>query len=84
MVNYSRSEQEAEETARACEQAGAQTLLMRCDVADEPTVIAMFDAIKQKFGRLDVCATTPARPSPHSPRIYKISAEEWDRSSAST
>jgi 3-oxoacyl-[acyl-carrier protein] reductase len=80
VVNYSRSEQEAKQTAGACEQAGAQTLLARCDVADEPTVLAMFDAIKQKFGRLDVlCNNAGTTVTPLAHEFEKITAEEWDR-----
>jgi 3-oxoacyl-[acyl-carrier protein] reductase len=79
-INYSRSEQAAEETARACEQAGAQTLLVRCDVADEAGVAAMVDAIKQKFARLDVlCNNAGTTVIPLAHEFEKISAEDWDR-----
>jgi 3-oxoacyl-[acyl-carrier protein] reductase len=79
-VNYSRSEQEANETARACEQVGATTLLVRCDVADEAGVSAMIDAIKEKFGRLDVlCNNAGTTVTPLAHEFEKITAEEWDR-----
>jgi 3-oxoacyl-[acyl-carrier protein] reductase len=80
VVNYSRSEQEAKETARACEQAGAETLLARCDVADEPNVIAMFDAIKTRFGRLDVlCNNAGTTITTLAQDFESVTAQEWDR-----
>ena len=54
VINYSKSSGEARKTAEACEQHGAETLVLQCDVADEASVIAMMAAIKEKFGRLDV------------------------------
>jgi len=35
LINYSKSEREARETEAACRNAGADTLLMRGDVADD-------------------------------------------------
>ena len=34
--------------------AGARGVAMPCDVADETAVAALFDAVKQRFGRLDL------------------------------
>src|SRR5262245_20713788 len=53
-INYSRSEQEARETAAAAEKAGVRTLLVRCDVSDEAKVRAMAKQVEETFGRLDV------------------------------
>ncbi len=44
-INYARSVGEAKKTAAACEAAGAATLLVACDVSDEPAVKAMMAAI---------------------------------------
>ena len=54
VVNFSRSEADAKKTVAECERAGAETLLVRCDVSDEKSVIAMIDAVRARFGRLDV------------------------------
>ena len=53
-VNYSRSEDAARATAAECEAAGAKTIVVSCDVADDPSVRAMVAACRTAFGRLDV------------------------------
>ena len=53
VVNYSKSEAEARETQAACAKAGADTLLMRGDVADDADCRAMVDAVMARWGRLD-------------------------------
>ena len=53
LVNYSKSEAEARETQAACAQAGADTLLMRGDVADDADCRALVDAVIARWGRLD-------------------------------
>ena len=53
-LNYSSSEAAARETAAEAQKAGARTLLVRCDVSDEPGVRAMLAGVDRSFGRLDV------------------------------
>src|SRR5204863_3270162 len=53
-VNYSSSEKAARETAVEAHKLGVNTLIIKCDVADEPGVRAMVKQVKEKFGRLDV------------------------------
>jgi 3-oxoacyl-[acyl-carrier protein] reductase len=79
-INYSRNEGEAKKTAEACAQAGAETLLARCDVSDEPSVVAMIDGIRQRFGRLDVLCNNAGATIPTLARDFeKVTGEEWDR-----
>jgi 3-oxoacyl-[acyl-carrier protein] reductase len=79
-VNYSRSKKEAEKTAAECQRAGAQTLLLQGDVADETSVVAMIDAIRQRFGRLDVLCNNAGTSITALARDFeKVTAEEWDR-----
>jgi 3-oxoacyl-[acyl-carrier protein] reductase len=79
-INYSRNDAEARKTAAACAKAGAETLLVRCDVADETSVIAMIEAIKQRFGRLDVLCNNAGATIPTLARDFeKVTVEEWDR-----
>ena len=54
IINYSRSEGPAKETAAEAAKHGAKTLLCECDVADEAGVKGMFADIEKTFGRLDV------------------------------
>lgn len=53
LINYSRSEQEARQSQAACQQAGADTLLMRGDVSDDADCRAMAQAVAGRWGRLD-------------------------------
>jgi 3-oxoacyl-[acyl-carrier protein] reductase len=53
LINYSRSEREAKESERACREAGADTLLMRGDVADDAACREMADAAVARWQRLD-------------------------------
>jgi 3-oxoacyl-[acyl-carrier protein] reductase len=80
VVNYSRSEAEAKKTAQACETAGAATLLVKSDVGDEASVVKMFDAIRARFGRLDVlCNNAGTSVTPLARDFEKVSVEDWDR-----
>jgi 3-oxoacyl-[acyl-carrier protein] reductase len=79
-VNYSRSEAAARAVAEEAEQAGAKTLLVKADVADEAAVRAMADAVEVHFGRLDVLinnagTTTDTPPSD----LDGLSMVDWDR-----
>ena len=53
LINYARSEREARESEAACRAAGADTLLMRGDVADDGACRAMVDAAVGRWKRLD-------------------------------
>ena len=54
VVNYTRSEAEATETAGACEALGVETVLCRADVSDDGDCRRMCAAAVDKWGRLDV------------------------------
>jgi 3-oxoacyl-[acyl-carrier protein] reductase len=79
-VNYSRSEAQAEETAAQAQQAGARTLLHRCDVSDETGVRAMIAAIGERFGRLDVLINNAGITASWTPKdLESLDLDEWDR-----
>ena len=79
-INYSRSEDEARKTAAECERVGAAILLVRADVSNENDVRAMIDAIKARFGRLDVlCNNAGTSITQLAWDFEKVTAEEWDR-----
>lgn len=60
VVNYSRSETEASQTAEEVKGLGTDALLVRCDVADDTAVRAMINQIDERFGRLDVLVNNAA------------------------
>lgn len=53
VINYSRSAQEAQASEAACRAAGADTLLVQADVADDALCRAMAQAAVARWGRID-------------------------------
>lgn len=53
VINYTKSETEAKQTAAECEAAGAETLLVRANVAEDADCRRMADAALDKWGRID-------------------------------
>jgi 3-oxoacyl-[acyl-carrier protein] reductase len=79
-VNYSSSEAAARETVAACAAAGAKTLLIKCDVSDEPGVRAMAAEVERAFGGLDVLVNNAGNTS--KTRIKDLDGmdlADWDR-----
>lgn len=79
-VNYSGNESGARETARLAEAAGARTVVVRCDVSDDPGVRAMVDEVRKSFGRLDALVNNAGTTTNVGPKDFDaMTAEEWDR-----
>jgi 3-oxoacyl-[acyl-carrier protein] reductase len=53
LINYSKSEREAKESEAACRAAGADTLLVCADVADDAACRSMAEATVARWNRLD-------------------------------
>ena len=53
VINYSRSAAEAEASAAACREAGADTLLLRGDVAQDADCRALAAGAMERWGRID-------------------------------
>lgn len=53
VINYTKSRAEAEEAEAACRNAGADTLLVQADVAEDADCRAMVEATMGKWGRVD-------------------------------
>ena len=80
VVNYSRSEHAARETAQACEATGARTLVVGCDVADNAAVEAMVEDAKGAFGRLDVlCNNAGITSKTAFTELQDMDFADWDR-----
>src|SRR5689334_10818387 len=54
VINYSRSQDDAETTAAEASEHGVRAIALQCDVSDDGQVRAMVDRIRNDFGRLDV------------------------------
>jgi 3-oxoacyl-[acyl-carrier protein] reductase len=80
VINFSRSETAARETAKLAESEGAKTLLLRCDVSDDPSVREMLDAVEHEFGRLDALVNNAGTTTEVKPQDFDaLTPEEWDR-----
>ena len=53
LINYTKSEREAKETEQACREAGADTLCVRGDVAEDTECRGIVQAALERWGRLD-------------------------------
>ena len=54
LINYSRSESEAQQTAQACRAQGADTLCLQADVADDSACRSLAAAALDRWQRIDV------------------------------
>lgn len=80
VVNYSRSEAEAQATVEEVKEAGADALLIQCDVSKDEQVRAMIDAVEQRFGRLDVLVNNAATTKFIEPADFEqLTEATWDR-----
>jgi 3-oxoacyl-[acyl-carrier protein] reductase len=71
LIDYSRSAAEAEASAAACRQAGADALVVRGDVADDADCRALAQACVDRWGRLDALVNNAGV------SVFGASAE-WD------
>lgn len=79
-INYSSSKDAAVETANAAKDLGAETILLQCDVSDDPAVRQMLVLLEQRFGRLDVLINNAGTTSAIGPKDFDgVTAENWDR-----
>jgi 3-oxoacyl-[acyl-carrier protein] reductase len=80
VVNYSRSEQAARQTASLAQKKGAKTLLFQCNVSEDSAVRKMLAAVEQEFGRLDALVNSAGTTTEVKPHDFEaLTAEEWDR-----
>jgi len=77
VINYSRSKSEALQSQRACEQAGADTLLVRADVAQDSDCKALTEAAIHRWGRIDALVNNAGVTSFAGP-------SNWDAQDAET
>ena len=54
IVNYNKSEREAEEVISVIREEGREAIMIKANVANEEEVKEMFTEIREKFGRIDV------------------------------
>ncbi|MGD0265338.1 MAG: glucose 1-dehydrogenase [Candidatus Methylomirabilota bacterium] len=80
VVNYSKSQKEAEETANLVKQAGGEPLLIRADVAQDRQVRAMVAETLERFGRIDVLVNNAGITAfVDFPDLERLTDDVWDR-----
>ena len=80
VVNYSRSETDANQTLMEARQIGVEALLVQCDVSDDSAVRSMLGQVRSEFGRLDALVNNAATTNfvPHSD-LDGLTEQMWDR-----
>jgi len=79
VINFSRSADDAESTAKEVRALGAQAVTHRADVADEPQVKTLVSSTVDRFGRLDVLVNNAGTTHfiPHSD-LDGLTDEVWN------
>ncbi len=79
LVNYSRSQSDAEKTAAEAAALGVKAIACRADVADDTAVRAMTETALKEFGRLDVLVNNAgATCFVNHADLEKVTEEDWD------
>lgn len=80
IVNYSRSVEEAEQTAAEVAAKGVRSAAVRADVADDADCRALVEAALGELGRVDVLVQSAGTTSfiPHQ-ELDRVTPEDWDR-----
>jgi 3-oxoacyl-[acyl-carrier protein] reductase len=78
VVNYSRSERDAQETLKACQDAGAEAILVKADVARDADCRALAQAAIDRWGRIDALINNAGITKFAAPKdLDALSAEDF-------
>ncbi len=79
VVNYSKSEREAKETAEQVDKAGGESLLVKADISQDAQVREMVRRALERFGRIDILVNN-AGWTPHVPfqDLEGLTSDAWD------
>jgi len=77
IITYHASADQAAQTVSEIEALGVRSMAIRCDQRDIAQIDALFDAITQHFGRLDILVNSAAimKRTP----VFDTTPEDWDR-----
>ena len=76
VINYRRSKSEAESLLKHIDAIGGQAIAIKADIGNEEKLHALFDAIKQEFGKLDIVVANASFGIPS--HLMKASVRYWD------
>jgi 3-oxoacyl-[acyl-carrier protein] reductase len=77
VVNYHSNQIEAEAVAAEIKALGRQALVVQADVAQKGAVVAMFETVKNQWGKLDILVNNAGIVSMGP--FENISEQDWDR-----
>ena len=77
-VNYASNEEAADKVVAAIEAGGGEAFALRGDVGAEADILAMFETVDRRFGRLDALVNN-AGVVDHKARLDEMSGERLDR-----
>ena len=78
LVNYSRSQQEAEDTVHAIEEVGGRAVAHKADVTEEDQVGTMMATAVEAFGGLDILMANAGGPVGLG-RTVDLTEEQWNQ-----
>jgi len=80
LINYSRSQADAEKTAAEVSALGVKGIAIQADVADDASCRRMIEAATREFGRLDILVNNAATTAfvRHS-NLEGLKTEDWNR-----
>ena len=76
IINYFRNREAAEQTAQEARTCGVEAEVIRANVGDPDKIDAMFEAVKNKFGRLDILVNNAA--SGVARATLDLDEQAWD------
>jgi len=77
IIHYGHSRQDAESTARGLQRQGTEAVCVAADLAEVVQIDAMFETVREQFGRLDILVNSAA--SFHKQSLTAIDVADWDR-----
>ncbi|MDA1049956.1 MAG: SDR family NAD(P)-dependent oxidoreductase [Planctomycetota bacterium] len=79
-INYSRSQDDAEQTAQDVRELGPRAIVVQCDVSSDEQAVAMIEAVRRELGRLDVLVNNAGTTYfiEHTD-LDAMSEDKWDR-----
>jgi len=79
IVNYARSQDDAERVSEACRDLGVCAIPVQADVSDETARARLVSETKERFGRLDVLVNNAGVAPTIREDILDLSSESYDR-----
>ena len=78
LISYHTSDEDAQDSAKAVEEAGRRAVLLKGDIQEEAHCVSMVERAMSEFGRLDILVNNAAYQSTHE-SIEEWTTEEFDR-----